>query len=76
MPVYKIELLEPKAKQLLDELQKLNLIKVTAMLDPQNDKELALQLLEKLQAPSDFTPTEEEITAEVEAVRAARYKSN
>jgi hypothetical protein len=78
MQTYKIELLDPRAKQLLEELAKLNLIKVTAIsdTDTEADKAEMLKLLTKIQAKPELCPTEDEITAEVEAVRAARYKKN
>ena len=77
MATYTIELLEPRAKQLLEELAKLNLIKVTAITDTNAaaDKAEMLKLLTKIQAKPEFSPTETEITAEVESVRSARYKN-
>lgn len=78
MQKYTIELLNPKAKQLLEELAKLNLIKVTAISDTTAvaDKAELLRLITKIQEKPANCPTEAEITKEVEAVRAARYKKS
>ena len=76
MQKYTIELLDSRAKQLLEELAKLNLIKVMAISDTDAvaDKAELLRLITKIQAKSEGCPTEAEITKEVETVRAARNK--
>ena len=73
MDTYQIEIIDPKAKRLLDDLANLNLITV----QPVEPKKLFKRLLEKMRSGDD-APTMEEITAEVEAVRTERYarKSN
>jgi hypothetical protein len=70
MRTYQIELLNPKAKKLLDELANLKLIKVQEMPSPK--QELAT-LLSKFRKKTDKAPTLEEITKEVESVREKRY---
>lgn len=74
MDTYQIEIIDPKAKKLLDDLANLNLITV----QPLEPKKLLKRLLEKMRSADGDVPTPEEITAEVEAVRAERYarKSN
>jgi len=56
----------PKAKQLLKDLAKLNLITI-------NPKVTLQGLLEKLRVNSDSVPSYDEISAEVEQVRKDRY---
>ena len=74
MDTYQIEIIEPGAKKLLDDLANMNLITV----QPLEPKKLFKRLLEKMRSAGDDAPTFEEITAEVESIRAARYarKSN
>ena len=62
-----VELLNPKAKQLLLDLESLNLITIK---EP-NDK--VMELLTELRKNSDSAPTIEEITDEVEIVRAEMH---
>lgn len=69
MDTYQIEIIEPKAKKLLDDLANLNLITV----QPLEPKILFKRLLEKMRSADDNAPTPEEISAEVESVRKERY---
>lgn len=70
METIRIDILNPKAKALLDDLAKLDLIRIR--------KESAVndfsELLIKFRSKSDQAPSLEEITKEVEAVRKARYE--
>jgi hypothetical protein len=70
MNVYQIELLEPGAKSLLDELVKLNLIKFRPVVQPKQEFKA---LVKKIRSKQTELPTMEEVIAEVEAVRALRY---
>lgn len=70
MRTYQIELLNPKAKKLLDELVNLKLIKVQEMPSP---KQELTELLAKFRKKVDKEPTLEEIAKEVELVRGKRY---
>lgn len=70
METISIDILNPKAKSLLKNLAELNLIRI-------NKKEVKsefLDLLTKLRINSEDSLTLEEITAEVEEVRKARYE--
>lgn len=69
MDTYQIEIIEPGAKRLLDDLANMNLITV----QPFEQKRLFKRLLEKMRSSEPIAPTLEEITAEVESVRAKRY---
>ncbi|MEI8202473.1 MAG: hypothetical protein WCH34_05645 [Bacteroidota bacterium] len=66
METISIEIINPKAKQLLKNLADLNLISIKPKLTFK-------ELLEKLRKNSDIAPSLEEITNEVEQVRKARY---
>lgn len=72
MTVLRIELLDPRAKALLEDLAKMDLIKIQ---DIDSTKERFSNLLDKFRSKED-TPSLEEITEEVEAVRAARNEQN
>ena len=72
MTVLRIELLDPRAKALLEDLAKMDLIKIQ---DIDSTQERFAKLLDKFRSKKD-TPSLEEITEEVEAVRAARNKQN
>ncbi len=74
MSTYQIEIIEPKAKKLLEDLANMNLIRVR----PLEPKKRFKRLLEKFRSVDDAVPTLEEITKEVESVREERYarKSN
>jgi len=66
METISIEILNPKAKQLLKDLADLNLITIKPKLTFKG-------LLEKLRKNSETTISLDEITAEVEQVRKERY---
>lgn len=68
MDTLRIKILNPKAKRLLKNLADLDLIEITY------PKKEFLELLERLRSNADTVPTLEEITAEVEIVRKARYE--
>lgn len=68
MKALKIEILNPKAMQLLKSMQDLNLIKVTE--DPVNKLE---DYLKKIRNNSKSAPSFDEITEIVEEVRAEIY---
>ena len=70
MEILKIEVLNPKAKSLLNDLADLNLIKIKR----DKVKSEFADLFKKLRKNSETAPTLAEITAEVEAVRKARYE--
>lgn len=74
MDTYQIEIIDPKAKKLLDDLANLNLIKV----QPLEPKKLFKRLLKKMRSTGGDSLTLEDITKEVESVRSQRYerKSN
>ena len=74
MDTYQIEIIEPGAKKLLDDLAKMNLITVQAI----EPKRVFKNLLAKIRSSEINTPSLGEITAEVESVRSERYtrKSN
>ena len=74
MDTYQIEIIDPKAKKLLDDLANLNLITV----QPLESKKLFKKLLDKMRLADTSAPTLEDITKEVESVRSERYarKSN
>lgn len=63
-----IDILNPKASKLLKDLAELNLISIRA-----NSKNGFASVLNKLRANSKKAPSLEEITKEVELVRAKRY---
>lgn len=68
METIRIDILNPKAKELLKNLADLNLIKIN------REKSDFTALLKKLRSKSEDAPTIDEITQEVEAVRRARYE--
>jgi hypothetical protein len=70
METIKIDILNPKAKALLKDLADLNLIRIKK--DKKNTE--FKDLLEKLRIHSDESPSPDEITSEVEAVRKTRYE--
>ena len=72
MDTYQIEIIDPKAKTLLDDLANMNLITVKQV----KPKELFKKLLDKMRSNGGDAPTLEEITKEVEAVRGDRYARN
>jgi len=66
METVRIEILNPKANQLLKDLADLNLIKIQPKLTIK-------EILEKTRQKDEYAPTLDEITAEVEEVRQSRY---
>jgi len=71
MNTMRIDILNPKATQLLRELEALNLI---AIQDTSQDSFAGV--LEKLRAKFKSVPSMEEITTEVEIVRSKRYANS
>lgn len=69
METLKIDILNPKAKKLLDSLAELKLIRI----NPEKEASFT-NLMDILSSKSDEKITLEEITKEVEAVRKARYE--
>lgn len=68
MNTMRIEILNPKAVKLLNDLADLNLISI------ENSTENGFAIiLEKLRSKSISAPTIDEITSEVELVRSKRY---
>ncbi len=70
MEIIRIDILNPKAKLLLKNLADLNLIRIKKDTVKSEFKDL----LELIRTDSDKSPTSDEIAAEVEAVRKARYE--
>ena len=69
MKTYQIDLLNPKAARLLQDLVELNLISIK-----ETKKENFLEMVAKLRRKAvSNVPTLDEITKEVELVRASRY---
>lgn len=69
METIKIDILNPKAKALLNDLANLDLIRIRQ--EPSSDFS---NLFKKLRSKSKSAPSLEDITQEVEAVRKARYE--
>ena len=72
METFRIGIVNPKAKKLLKDLADLNLISINRVQDLKIEFK---ELLSKLRSGADATPTLEEITKEVEIVRASRYEN-
>jgi hypothetical protein len=70
METIRVDILNPKAKSLLKDLADLDLIRIKKDKIKSEFKEL----LDKLRTNSDDAPSLDEITAEVESVRKARYE--
>ena len=70
METLRIEIVNPKAKRLLQDLADLNLISISKSIDSKTDFR---ELLSKLRSNSDTAPSLDVITMEVEDVRAMRY---
>ena len=70
METITIEILNPKAKQLIKDLASLNLININK---PTKKNSELKAILSKLRSNSSNIPSLEEITTEVESVRAQRY---
>jgi hypothetical protein len=70
MKIFTLELLDPKAKGLLDELVRLNLIR----LEENEEKDYDFKkLISKLRRIDKLKPSAEEIQKEVIALRKKRY---
>lgn len=65
-----IDILNPKAKRLLQNLADLNLIRIKK----KKDKTEFNRLMERLRENADDAPSLDEITKEVESVRKSRYE--
>ncbi len=70
METLRIEIINPKAKRLLKDLADLNLITINKSV---NDTMEFKAVLSKLRSNAKTRPSLDEITREVEDVRAARY---
>lgn len=70
MESIKIEILNPKAKNLIKNMADLNLIRIKK----DKPKSEFSELLKRIRKHSDEVPSFEEITKEVESVRKARYE--
>lgn len=70
METLRIEIVNPKAKRLLKDLADLNLITIGKSFD---SKVEFREVLSKLRSNADTAPSLDEITKEVEDVRALRY---
>ena len=71
METLKVEILNPKAKNILKGLADLNLINIKR----ERKKSDFTQLLAKLRKQSDTAPDLNEISKEVESVRKERYEN-
>jgi hypothetical protein len=70
METLRIDILNPKAKSLLKDMADLDLIKIKRG----KVKSEFRELLEKFRSNAENAPSLDEITAEVESVRKARYE--
>ncbi|GAB4497702.1 MAG: hypothetical protein OHK0019_31760 [Saprospiraceae bacterium] len=70
---YEIELLKPDAAALLEDLAKKKLIRLKKVGEK---KQSFLEFVKQLRAESHPAPSEEEISAEVEAVRAEMFRKS
>ena len=70
METFRIDIINHKAKSILNDLADLELIRIKK----EEGKSEFKELLDKLRVNSDEAPSINEITAEVEAVRKARYE--
>jgi hypothetical protein len=71
METLMIDIINPKAKILLNDLADLNLIRISE----QNSKKQLQEVLAELRKKSNDLPDLDEISREVDNVRAARYES-
>ncbi len=69
--IIQIEILNPDARNLLDELAKLNLIRIKDLEEP---KVRFSKLLNKLRSKANGELSLEDITKEIESARTKRYK--
>ena len=70
METLKIEILNPRAKRLLQDLAALNLIRFK---DTDDSKTAFKELLIRLRSSKVSPPTLKQITKEIEAIRQKRY---
>jgi len=70
MESLRIDIINPKAKRLIKDLADMELIKIRK---EKANPEFS-ELLEKLRSQSENAPSLDEITKEVESVRASRYE--
>ncbi len=70
METIRIEILNPKAKALLQDLANLDLIRIRK----EKSENAFSEVLKKFRSRSAEAPSLEDITKEVEAVRQARYE--
>jgi hypothetical protein len=68
MDTIRIDILNPKAMKLLENLEALNLISIK-----KDSKKRFKEIVKQLRTKSTSTPSLEEITKEVESVRAKRH---
>lgn len=72
MQTYQVNILNPKAAKLLQDLADLNLISIK-----QTSEDSFLKLISKLRSnAADNPPSLDDITKEVETIRAKRYDKN
>lgn len=71
METLRIEIVNPKAKKLWQDLADMNLISISATSSSRSDFK---KLILKMRSKSHSIPTLEEITKEVEEVRQLRYE--
>ena len=67
MDTIRIDIINPKAKKLLEDLEALNLIAIK-----KDNKKRFKEIVKQLRTKSSTAPSIEEITEEVEAVRTIR----
>ena len=72
MESLKVDIINPKAKSLLNSLADMNLIKISK--EKSKNKDELKKILKKTRSKSDSAPSLDEITKEVETVRKARYE--
>jgi len=70
MEALRIEILNPKVKIILKRLADLDLIAISRVESPETELK---NLLKKFRSKSKEAPTPDEITREIEVVRAERY---
>lgn len=71
MTIITVELVDPRAKALLEDLAKMNLIKIQEV---ETSKQRFSALLSRLRAKEGEAPSLDEITNEVEAMRSERME--
>lgn len=70
---FQVDLLNPEAEKLLEELAKLNLIRIRPAIDP---KVTFQQIIERIRSRAEEIPSiiEEEIAKEVDLVRTKQHR--